>query len=366
MAPTEQDAFAQLEEELRRHGGEAALELLIRRFRLERNFPLLFRARTMQARVRCGLPPIETDADEIPPQQRAAYEAALQRAARETGELALEAGDISGAWPFFKALGETAPVAEAIEHFGGEQNLDSVIEIAFQEGVNIRKGFELILEHRGICSALTWYPAIRDEETRRKCLGLLVRTLYGELAESLRETITGVEEAPPGTDRVAELIAGRRWLFEGKSYYVDSTHLTALLRFTPELEDPGMLRMAAELADYGQALDPMYHFRGDPPFENPYVDCSFYLHALLGDDVESGVAHFRGKGGRGSLAAEALVDLLMRLGRPKEALEAAIALLPDSPSVLQLCQMAGDFATLRAVARERRDLLGFAAAILQE
>ena len=51
---------------------------------------------------------------------------------------------------------------------------------------------------------------------------------------------------------VAELIAGRDWLFEGMSSYVDSTHLVSVLRFAPELEDPEMLRMVCEMAEYGR------------------------------------------------------------------------------------------------------------------
>src|SRR4029077_20327579 len=154
---------------------------------------------------------------------------------------------------------------------GGEQ-LDRVIEIAFHEGVNPRKGFELILEHHGICRAITLFGIYRDYAPRQYSLQLLVRTLYGQLTASVRETIASVEGAAPENDRLAELIAVRPWLFEGNTSYVDSTHLSVLLRFTPELEAPESLRMAGEMADYGQCLAPMFHFRGDPPFEDTYAD----------------------------------------------------------------------------------------------
>jgi hypothetical protein len=360
------DAFARLEREFRTNGPEATFDLLIRRAREEKDYRVLFGALRMQARHRLGLPPIETEPDDqLAGKERIAYQAALEQAARETGELALANGDIAGAWPYYKALGETAPIAAALENASGGDNPDRLIEIAFQEGVNVRRGFALILEHRGICSALTWLPAVRDLGVRQHCLRLLVRSLYRELAASLKETIAAAEGGPPGTDRVAELIAGRDWLFEGTSYYVDSTHLTALLRFIPEAEDAETLRMAAEMADYGQHLNPMYHFRGDPPFEDPYADLSVYLHALLGENVETAIEHFRRNVAPGNTAAEVLVDLLVKLGRFGEAIDVALEFLRDSPSVLRVCQMAGDFATLLRLAREREDPLGFVAGLIQ-
>jgi hypothetical protein len=363
----EQGAFGELEREFAANGAEAALEVVARTARAAKDYRMLFGARAMEARRRLGLPLIELDvASELADEQRAAYEAALNAAAREAGDLALCDGDVAGAWPYFKALGETAAVAAAIENVGAGEQLDRVIEIAFQEGVNVRRGFELILENRGICSAITWFPAIRDAGVRLACLRLLVRSLYQDLARSLAETVAAAEGTTPATGNVAELIAGRPWLFEGRSYYVDSTHLAALLKFAPELQDAETMRMATEMADYGCCLDPMYHFRGDPPFDQPYRDCSMYLHALLGEDVEAGVAHFRTKAAAGnSVCADVFIELLLRLGRPAEALAEALELAPQSPSVPQLCQMAGDYACLRGIARERGDLLGFAAAVIQ-
>jgi hypothetical protein len=258
---------------------------------------------------------------------------------------------------------------------GGEQ-LDRVIEIAFHEGVNPRKGFELILEQHGICRAITLFGNHRDYATRQYSLQLLVRTLYEQLRASLRETIVSVEGAAPENASLAELIAGRPWLFEGNSSYVDSTHLSVLLRFTPELEDPESLRMAVEMADYGQCLAPMFHFRGDPPFEGTYADHAIYLRALLGESVDQAVAHFRKKAAetdpRDTTPVEVLIELLVRLRRYAEAIQASLEFFPDSSamprscaSAIQLCQMAGDYRQLRNLARERGDLLAFSAAVIQ-
>ena len=234
---------------------------------------MLFGTRMMQIRHELGLPLIETEpAINLSGERLSAYENALKKAARETGELFLSDGDIVSAWTYFRALGDTSPVAAAIEKVDGGEQLDRVIEIAFHEGVNPRKGFELILEHHGICRAITLFGNHRDYATRQSSLQLLVRTLYGQVTAGVRETIVSAEGAAPENDRLADLMAGRPWLFEWNSSYVDSTHLSVLLRFTPELEEPETLRMAVEMADYGRCLAPMFHFRGDPPFEETYAD----------------------------------------------------------------------------------------------
>ena len=153
----------------------------------------VFATRLMQARRRMGLPLIETEPSvDLPDGQRAEYEKSLQDAARETGELFLAAGDIISAWPYFRAIGETAPVSAALENARGTEHLDGLIDIAFREQVNPRRGFELILEHRGICNAITWFGAMPEGESRRECLRLLVRNLYHELAAALRRHIEKV------------------------------------------------------------------------------------------------------------------------------------------------------------------------------
>jgi len=346
------------------------IDLVIATAYREKNYRLLFGARIMEVRHRLGLPLIDTDpVPQVSDEQRPVYAKAITDAAREAGELLLSAGDIPGAWQYFKAIDDPAPIAAAIEDVSGGEDLERTIEIAYQEGVNRRKGFELILVHHGICSAITWFGSNPDNDSRQGCLKLLVQTLYYQVAEALKETIASVEGTVPNTNNVTDLIANRPWLFEGTSSYADSTHLTAVVRFSPELKDRETLRLAMELADYGQHLNPMFHFRGDPPFEATYLDHSMYLRALLQENLDASIEHFRVKilGVGDTVPAEALVDLLVRLGRYEDAIKVSLEYLPDSVSqVLQLCQMAGDYSKLRHLARQSGDLLSFAAGVIQE
>jgi hypothetical protein len=358
--------FAEIQEAFRTDGAEAVFDLLIRDARASGNYRVLFDTGILRVRHRLGLSLIETEAvADLTAEQRSVYEAAFRDAAREAGELCLANGDIVNAWPYFKAIGERTSIAAAIERVDGGENLDRVIEIAFQEGANPLRGFELILEQRGICSAITWFGGLSDRASRQAGLRLLVQALYREIADALSHTIAQREGAEPQTDRIARLIDGRDWLFEGMSTYADATHVTSILRYAPELEDEPSLLMAVELAAYGQRLDPMYHFRGDPPFEDTYRDIGLYLKALLGEEVNASITHFRSKiaGPQDTPGAEVLINLLSRLKRYAEAIQVSIEYLPEA--TLPLCQLARDYAALAKIAEERNDAVSFAAAIIQ-
>ena len=371
-------AFDLIQRAAESRDSEAVFDCVAETARREKNYHLLFGSRMTRARRRLGLPLV--DSDELPKlsdEQRRSYEQAFRDAARESGHLLLESGDIPGAWQYFKAIADPAPVAAAIDRLQDgplRENMERIIQIAYQEGVSRRKGFELCLQHHGICTAITWFGVNPDPETRQQCLELLIANLYQAVAAALKETIVATEGSPPLDDSVAGMIAGRPWLFEGVSSYVDATHLTSVLRFTPELQDAKSLYLALELADYGQRLNSMFHFRGDPPFEDTYRDHAAYLRALVGDHPDHQIAHFRKKirGPGDSMPARVLIELLLRLERHREAVEATLEFLPPESSpenfalALQVCQTAGDFETLRKIARERRDLLAFAAAAIQQ
>src|SRR5260370_31751301 len=114
------EAFELLERTFRSDGAGAEFDLLIRGAREEKNSRLLFGARIMQARHRLGLPLIETEPVlHLGAEQQLTYETAFREAAREAGELLLASGDIAGAWPYFKAIIEPAPVAAAIGNVNG-------------------------------------------------------------------------------------------------------------------------------------------------------------------------------------------------------------------------------------------------------
>ena len=94
---------------------------------------------------------------------------------------------------------------------------------------------------------------------------------------------------------------------------------------------------------------------------------------------KAGIEHFRRKvaecdpNEHGTAPAQVLVGLLSRLERYPEAISISLEHLKEvdpnqqaCPSVLQLCQWAGDFEQLRKIASEQGDVLSFTAVCLQE
>ncbi len=372
-------AFTELQRAIDSGGPDAAFDLLARTFREAKQYPQLFEARLMRKRHELGLPLLQSGTlPDLPPERQREYDAAFMDAAREVGGLFLEDGNLARAWPYFRAIGDLAPIGAAIEKVEAGNVPEGAIEIAFQERVNPRKGFELILAEQGICRAITMFDQYPVRQGRIECLQLLVRTLYRDLTESLRRTITQAEGKEPEPALIPALIADREWLFGEYSYYVDTSHLISVLRFTLELEDRETIVLAIEMAEYGKHLSSNFQYRSEPPFEDTYVDYGVYLRAVLGEDVDTAIAHFRAKVERsdpaevGTGPAQILVGLLARVGRYREAADAFLAYLSDAdpsqlmcPPLYELCQEAGDFERLSELARARGDLLPFVSAAIQ-
>jgi hypothetical protein len=137
------------------------------------------------------------------------------------------------------------------------------------------------------------------------------------------------------------------------------------------------LNLARELCEYGSRLSGQFLGRNDPPFENFYVAYGHYLAVLAGDRVEQGLDYFREQADKadpqeiGTYPAEVLVNLLVRIDRPAEALAVARKYLAGAdprqiscPGIHELCRMVGDYRTLAQVAREQGDAVHFLAGLL--
>ena len=373
------DVFELVEQALESGGSEAAFEVVLKKLRSEKNYPLLFEARLMQKRNELGLPLIQVESPpDLPEKTQSAYQQATVDAAREVGSLFLADGHIPSAWPYFRAIGESGPVAEAIDRVEPQEGIDAIIEIAFYEGANPSKGFELILANYGICRAITTYGQFPGGEGRDDSARLLIGTLHGELMGTLKRVIAEQEGSAPETNSISELITGRDGLFGNNGYYIDSSHVASVVQLSLELEDPQVLKLALELSDYGKRLSSLFQYKGDPPFQNIYEDHKVYLQALLGEDEDGAVEHFRNKveesppEGGDSMPAQVLVGLLARLDRYPEAIEASSKYLAEvapselvCPSLPQLCQHAGAYKILGNLSRQQGDLLSYTAAALQ-
>jgi hypothetical protein len=394
-APNPAADFLRIEEALSAKGPGPALEALCAALERDRKYPQLFEGLLMQSRFELGLPLVPLGpAGELPEELLRPHEEAIARACRRVGGLYLKEGDIVAAWPYFRALGETAPVAAAIDQVEPglqRKDLEELIDIAIHQGANPPRGLELLLQNSGICSAITAMerspPASRagQEECARVLVEALHRELYGSVAADIgrREAApAGQPASPPPTSAAATLtalVAGRPWLFQDGGYHVDPSHLWSVVRLSAALSGGPALAPALEMAEYGKHLAPIYHYRSDPPFEEFYSDHAIYLRGRLPgarEDNERAARHFAGKARQARARGDdryplgAVLEILVRLDRPREAVELSLELdgngsLGSPITLSELCQRAGEFSKLAEASRRRGDLLGFTAGLLQ-
>ncbi len=378
--------FDTLERALQSSGARAAIDQLIDHLDKAGEYRPLLDALLLKARHDLGLPLFHFGSlSSLPEPLRTRFEDRYVEAIRLVGSRFLDRGDIPTAWAYYRTIAEPLSVAAALERYQPDEDAEKlglVIDVAFNQGANPRRGFELILDYYGTCSAITALEQVppSDPAVQVACIERLIRHLHDQLVVNLGADIRQRGEAAPETASISDLIAGRDWLFADEAYHTDISHLSATVRYSILVTDPAVLGLAAELADYGTRLSPRLQFEGSPPFERTFDDHLIYLCALLGQDQDVAIAHFQNKldtnaGGdpETSLPAQVLVNLLARIGRLDQAIDLAaarLAHLPDAslgcPGIAELCVRAGRMDRLATIARQQVNLVNFLAARLQQ
>jgi hypothetical protein len=260
-----------------------------------------------------------------------------------------------------------------------------MIQVLLHEGVDVARGYQAVIDHQGTCNSITLYEqslAGRSKVDRRAAAGRLLDHLYDELITMVRGDIVR-REAPAGDDEsLAEMIEKRRWILEDGGYHLDTTHLSSTIRIATVLDDPGQLRKAWELTQYGKRLDHQFQYPGDEPFVDFYPAHATFFAILLGQNVDAGLKVFERRARavdvteHGTGAIETYVDLLDRVGRHRQAIEAAIELVPSDlpaqrivPLLIEIAEKAkreegaGVYDLILKYCKERNDVLGYAAAL---
>lgn len=291
-----EDIFETLEGILDSIDPDRSLDFLIQWFQTAKQYPEWFDAVTMRARLKLGLPLLQFQNNSaMPGEARAAYQEAVLEAARKTGDLFLADGNIPSAWRYLKATGDSVRVAEAMERLDFGENAEAVIEIALQQEVNPVRGLELILQHYGMCQALTTFGLYAGLKDRAQCITLLCRVLYNDLAKRVADVIEREEGTRPDSTNVLELIAGRGWLFGTYDSYVDTSHMISLLQYCPEVSETATLKLFHEFCEYGKRLSSTFQLKGQPPFEDIYTDVDHYVLTLANLEIETHLEYFRQK-----------------------------------------------------------------------
>lgn len=379
--PLTDTAFDELSRIADSEGVDAACEWLAKSLKEEGRFHELYEVRLIQARRRNKAPLISAQSlDELAEPLRSRMEEACVAACREVGDLLLDAKRLREAWLYLRVTGEKQRTANLLKELAGENQdeIDAYIDLAVREGVCPAFGFELVIEHFGLCNAITMFDGEMHSRTaaeRAEVAELLIRHVYAELVANLKADIARKEGTPPAGETVEELIAGRDWVFDENNYHVDTSHLAAIVRFATAVTEPELLRLASGLAEYGRRLAKLYQFAGHPPFERIYDDHLLFFRAQLGEDVEAAIQHFREHAERAAAEGEywpvdVYIAFLARLKRYREAIDAAAQLAPKTagvlrmaPSVAELAKLSGEYDRMLEACRGRDDIVGFATAL---
>jgi hypothetical protein len=388
------DDFMMLEQLADKEGLQAAAQELVERMRQQKLYPELFEARKMLHRVELGLPPVQVDpigahgkksgAIQQDPQVQDELDKRLLDACREVGGGLMRSGRLQEGWMYLRAVGDDAFASEAMAAVEPTQdNLDLLLNLYVHEGVDIGRGTELCLKMRGTCNTITMLDSIvamRGRSDQQAAVEALVKHVHQELLANLIADVTRrmpQVNAPEDHTIVAWLGLVPGLLRDG-TYHLDTTHLASTVRFARVLDDPSTLRLAADLAEYGRQLHAQYQYSSEEPFADLYPMSLAWFRALLGEHVDAALRVFRQKAEsidleeHGTIGIETYADLLARIGRPDEAGKYLIRTMPDgmrpfgvAPSLIELSSASGEYQPMKDHAKQRGDLIGFAAALLQ-
>lgn len=376
--------YSELEQSLSAGQPVQAVEQLIAYLTAQEQYHELFEALKMRLRLQLELPAAQADRQEkFDEHTELKLERGLIDICRTVGELFLKQGRVREGWMYMRPVGDRDIAAAALADVEpSDENFDELLEVLLHEGVDVARGYQLALDRLGTCNSITMFEsslASRPRGDQQVAARLLVAHVHAELLANLRRDISKREGSEADAASIEELLSSRPELLRDGSYHLDTSHIASTVRFARVLDDPQHLRLALDLACYGRALHPQYQYPGEEPFLDLYPASAAFLRALLGQQVDAGIRYFTHKADSvdqeqyGTVAIEVLIDLLSRCGRHAEALQAYAKRLPAgtriigiAPTLLQLSQRLGDYAPMRQICQQRDDLLGFAAAALQD
>jgi hypothetical protein len=374
--------YDQLAATVRNAGPAAAADHLLADLADGRDPTALFYAKLLKGRLSLGVSPYPTGSShDLPVEMHEPYEAVIRDAARSVGGLLLEKNDIPQAWPFFRLINEPEPIRSAIDSYspGDEEDVYPLIDIAFHQGVSPDRGFDLMLSRQGICATITLLSQTdlsKSPELRETCLAKLIDALSGQLRDRLIADLAGRGIVKEGKPSIGELLDRHPELTEGEAYHIDVSHLQSVVQMGSIVRGDAALRQLVDLCRYGEKLASQFAFSSDPPFDDGYPDYRAQYELLLGINVDPHIQRFTDKA-KSAMAegmtypCHVLVELLGRLGRDRDALAVAMAMMASQnpaefggPNLTELARKVNDHAAVAQLARAANDPVTFLAAVI--
>jgi hypothetical protein len=311
----------------------------------------------------------------------------------------LDEGHVAAGWMYLRAAAEPAEVSRKLAELAeapladeeaAAARLQEIVQIALWEGVDPALGIRLVIDSQGTCNSITAYeqavsrlPAARQRQPAAVLVEHLHRELLQSLAADLEHRGLVPRETIAATASIAGLLDAAGGMKDDPSFHIDVSHLQSVLRIARVCTERAVIEKAWELSVYACRLPDEVTYPGEPPFENVGEASRLFYAAQLGRDVDEAVRYFRKAAAlarvedAGTLPADTLVYLLWRLGRPAEALHAALERPADQgmpsvmqaigmlPSLVELAEAGNEVEALREACRSRGDEITFAATFLE-
>jgi hypothetical protein len=392
------DIFDVLAETAAARGAPAMFEALADSLKARRRWHALFDLRMLESRVALGLPP-SGDIGAIDEKTRERLDERSLAACREVGWPLLDEGHVAAGWMYLRAAAEPAEVSRKLAELAetpladeeaAAARLQEIVQIALWEGVDPALGIRLVIASQGTCNSITAYeqavsrlPAARQRQPAAVLVEHLHRELLQSLAADLEHRGLVPHETIAATASIVGLLDAAGGMKDDPSFHIDVSHLQSVLRIARVCTERAVIEKAWELSVYACRLPDEVTYPGEPPFENVGEASRHFYAAQLGRDVDEAVRYFRKAAAlarvedAGTLPADTLVYLLWRLGRPAEALHAALERPADHgmpsvmqaigmlPSLVELAEAGNAVESLREACRSRGDEITFAATFLE-
>ena len=392
------DIFDVLAETAAARGAPAMFEALADSLKARRRWHALFDLRMLESRVALGLPP-SGDIGAIDEKTRERLDERSLAACREVGWPLLDEGHVAAGWMYLRAAAEPAEVSRKLAELAetpladeeaAAARLQEIVQIALWEGVDPALGIRLVIASQGTCNSITAYeqavsrlPAARQRQPAAVLVEHLHRELLQSLAADLEHRGLVPHETIAATASIVGLLDAAGGMKDDPSFHIDISHLQSVLRIARVCTERAVIEKAWELSVYACRLPDEVTYPGEPPFENVGEASRHFYAAQLGRDVDEAIRYFRKAAAlarvedAGTLPADTLVYLLWRLGRPAEALHAALERPADQgmpsvmqaigmlPSLVELAEAGNAVDTLREACRSRGDEITFAATFLE-
>src|SRR5262245_52059798 len=182
--------FDQLQATLASSGPDAALDEAAALLRQQRKYHELFEVLKMRLRRKLGLPLLAGDVtDGLTDEQRTRLEDGLIGACREVGADLLREGQIREGWMYLRPVGDKAEVAKLLGQIETtDENFEELIDVCLHEGIDVGRGYGLVLDRFGTCNAITTYDssvARRPRSEQAPAARLLLRRVHEDLVASV-------------------------------------------------------------------------------------------------------------------------------------------------------------------------------------